>query len=281
MSREAAFVIDPDSDLDPAAGGGVLRRAARVLDVLAAAPEPLSIRRVAERAGLSKSAVQRLLTDLVATDLAAQDQVTRRYGLGPRTLALGMAYQRRVDLRRVALPHMLRLCQATGETAGISVGLGDQLLHLEQVESPSRLRALFDIGRPLPLWFGAPARLLLAVRSDEEVHRIASERVTTDLTPVDPPTPDDLVREVRRVRATGVAAAFEETLPGVNTVSVPVWGADGALAGMLSVTAPSARLPSARVEELLPDLQASATAISTDLGWLPSVPGRLAPARDA
>jgi len=248
--------------------GSLIHRAAHILTVLAAAEQPLSIRALAERAELSKSAVQRILADLVATDLATQEPVTRRYRLGPRTLALGMAYQRRIDVRRVALPRMAQLRDATGETVGISVSLADQLLHVDQVESASPLRARFDIGRPLPLWSGAPARLFLAVRDDEEIRRVVSERAGTDLTPVNPPDPEVLVQDVQAVRAAGYACAFEETLPGVNTMSVPVRGSQGELAAVLSLTAPTARLSRERVEELMPTVAACARAISTDLGWL-------------
>ncbi len=255
--------------------GGLLHRAVRILEVLAAAQQPLSIRAVAEQAEFSKSAVQRILADLVDTELAHQDPTTRQYRLGARTLALGMAYQRRVDVRRAALPHMRRLRDATGETIGISVGLADQVLHVDQVESDSPLRAHFDIGRPLPLWSGAPARLILAARSDNEIRRIVSERVGTDLTPVNPPSPDALVRDVQEVRAAGYACAFEETLPGVNTMSVPVRGSDGELTAVLSLTAPSLRLTRGRVDELLPDVLRCADAISSDLGWL--APGEARP----
>lgn len=248
---------------------GVLQRAVRVLEALAAARQPLSIRSLAETTGLSKSAVQRLLADLVATELASQDPITRQYHLGARTLALGMAYQRRVDVRRAALPHMERLRDATGETVGISVGLADQMLHVDQIESESPLRAHFDIGRPLPLWSGAPARLLLAVRSDEEIRRILSERLDADVAPVNPPSADEFIRDVQAVRTAGHACAFEETLPGVATMSVPVYGPRGDLAAVLSLTAPSSRLTRQRVEQLLPVVLRSAAAISAELGHLP------------
>ena len=77
-----------------------LRRAVRTLDALARAESDLSIRELADEVEVSKSAVQRLLSSLVETGLAVQDPGSRRYGLGPRTLVLGTAYQRRIDLRR-------------------------------------------------------------------------------------------------------------------------------------------------------------------------------------
>lgn len=246
----------------------LLQRAVRILNALAAAPKSRSVRALAEETGLSKSAVQRILTDLVATDLASQDSTTRQYHLGARTLALGMAYQRRVDVRRAALPHMIALRDSAGETVGISVALADQVLHVDQVESESALRAHFDIGRPLPLWSGAPARLLLAVRSDEDIRRVLAERHGTDLTPVNPPSPEALIQDVQLVRATGYACAFEETLPGVSTMSVPVFGAAGELAAVLSITAPSTRLTPEHVADLLPEARRCAAAISADLGCL-------------
>ena len=56
----------------------------------------------------------------------------------------------------------------------------------------------------------------------------------------------------------------------MHTVSVVVRGADGALAAVLSVTAPSERLPAARMDELLPQLQDAAAQISGRLGHRPS-----------
>lgn len=162
----------------------LLRRAVQVLDVLRVQGAGLSIREVAREVDLPKSTVQRLLRELVSTDMAAQDEATRRYRLGPRTLALGTAYQRRLDVRTVAYPYMSRLSDELGETVGLSVALGDELMHLDQVESGSRLRVTFEVGRPLPLWSGAPSRVLMADMTDDEVRRIATDRRHRDVQPV-------------------------------------------------------------------------------------------------
>lgn len=251
----------------PAARPGVLRRAVLVLDVLAAMDRPESVREIAARAGLSKSAAQRLLMDLVSVELASQDPGSRRYTLGPRALALGVAYQRRLDARTAAMPHMERLCADLAETVGLSVGLAETLLHVDQVESQQTLHARFDVGRPLPLWSGAPARVLLACRSEAEIERIVRDREAAELAPANPPSPEDLVRTVHAVRRAGHARAFEETLPGVNTLSVPVLGAAGDLAAVLSVTAPTARLSADRMDDVLPQVIRSALLVSVALGW--------------
>src|SRR5512144_268548 len=173
-----------------------VRRAVHTLDALARAECDLSIRELAEATGVSKSAVQRLLSSLVETGLAVQDPATRRYGLGPRTLVLGTAYQRRIDLRSVALPHMTRLRDLTGETVGLSVRVGDELLHVEQVESGSALRRSFEIGRTLPLWGGAPSRLCLAGLPADEREAIVRARRPSAVVPAAPPTAEELLASV-------------------------------------------------------------------------------------
>jgi DNA-binding IclR family transcriptional regulator len=247
----------------------LLRRAVQVLEVLRASDRALSIRQVADQAGVSKSTVQRLLRELTATELVAQDRATQRYHLGPRTLALGTAYQKRLDVRQVALGYMTKLRDATGETVGLSVGYGDQLMHIDQVESESTLRARFDIGRPLPLWSGAPSRLLLAERDDHTVYRIVAAHEQGDVDPVHPPTPEQLLTDVATARDLGYALAVEETLPGVSTLSGPIRDATGVLVATLSLTSPTTRLTEPAIEQLLPQLLTIASQISRDLGWVP------------
>jgi DNA-binding IclR family transcriptional regulator len=251
------------------AGRGVsesLQRAVRTLDALARAETDLSIRELADEVGVSKSAVQRLLSSLLESGLAVQDPVSRRYGLGPRTLVLGTAYQRRIDLRSVALRHMVHLRDLTGETVGLSVRVGDELLHVEQVESASALRRSFEIGRTLPLWCGAPSRLFLADLPDAEVREILRRRRPAAVVPAAPPTARSMAAAVREARERGFAVAYGETIAGVNTVATGLTGADGRVAATLSVTGPSTRWDAAAIEQWTPQLLETTAAVSDRLG---------------
>lgn len=248
--------------------GGVLHRAVQVLEVLRATDDQgLSIRHAAERAQLSKSAVQRILRELVDTELAVQDPITRRYRLGPRLLALGTAYYRQLNVRQVALTHMARLRDATGETIGLTVRTGEQIMHIEQIESPDQLRATFEIGRRLPLWSGAPSRLFLAEEPADQIQNILARRAPADVTPINPPNPDTELAEIQQARRTGYAAAFDETTKGVSTLSVPIRDSSDELVATLSLIAPSRRMGPDRASALAPQLIATAQSISAELGW--------------
>lgn len=255
----------------------MLQKAVQILEALRASDDDLSIRAIAARTDLSKSSVQRLLRDLVDTQLAIQDESTRGYRLGPRLLALGSTYYRKLNVRQVALPYMTQLRDDVGETVGLTIRAADDILHVEQVEVSAQLRASFDVGRRLPLWSGAPGRLFLAEESDDEIDRILTLRAPADITPIDPPAIETERNEILAARQNGYTAAFEETTKGVNTLSAPIRNATGTLEATLSVTAPSRRMPTDSVERFRPRLTQAAAAISGHLGWMkPRVRGRSA-----
>ena len=243
-----------------------VRRVVGLLDTLARADQDLTVRELAAEVDASKSATQRMLSALVDAGLAVQHPGSRSYGLGPLTLVLGTAYQRRIDLRGLASGPMAALRDLTGETVGLSVVVGDELLHIDQVESRSELRRTFEIGRPLPLWAGAPSRVLLADRPDGEVERIVRAHRSSPVVPASPPEPDELIASVRETRTRGWAAAFEETIPGVNTVAAPVRQPDGSTAATISITGPANRVDRARIAAMVPDLLAATREVSRLMG---------------
>jgi IclR family acetate operon transcriptional repressor len=247
-----------------------VRRVVGLLDGLARADRALSVRELAAGIDVSKSAAQRMLSALVDSGLAVQDPGSRRYSLGPLTLVLGTAYQRRIDLRSLAAAPMMALRDLTGETVGLSVRVAGELLHVDQVESRSELRRTFEIGRPLPLWAGAPSRVLLGDLADDEVERIVREHRPSAVAPVAPPSPEEFLASVRECRERGWGSAFEETIPGVNTVAAPVRRADGAIAATISITGPASRVDRDRIDAMVPDLLHVTVEVSRLLGYVES-----------
>lgn len=238
-----------------------LRRAIQILEALRTSQRQLSARDIAAQLELSKSTVQRLLHTLEECDMAAQDPRSRKYGLGARTLALGTAYRGGQDLRSVALPHMTALRDLTGETVGLTIRIGSERMYLEQVQSRSELRTSAEVGRPYPLWTGAPGRLLLAALPDHEIADILAHASAEALQVVSPHTEKAFWEAIRQVREQGYAVAFEETIPGINTVAAPIYQ-EATVTAVLSIGGPSARFTETAIDEVLGELIKAAAAIT-------------------
>ncbi|MBO0877129.1 MAG: IclR family transcriptional regulator [Pseudonocardia sp.] len=243
-----------------------LRKALLILDVLRDSEAGLSARDLAARLDLPKSTAQRLLQTLEQSRMAAQDPVTRKYGLGPHTLTLGMAYRDRLDLRNVALPHMRRLRDTVEETVGLSVAVGATRMFIEEVQSQSELRARSELGQPYPLWMGAPGRVLLADLGDDELRRILDQADESSWRAVSPATREGFVDHLAVIRGRGHDRACDETIVGISAAAVPVRDATGRVCAALSVSGPTARMSPATMDSILPDVLHASAAISRALG---------------
>ncbi len=243
-----------------------VRKATEVLIALAEAERHLSARELAELIDVPKSTAQRLLQTLEPTGLVRQDLATRRYGLGPRTLTLGMAYLERVDVRAEARPHMHRLHDELDETIALAVRAGTSRIYVEQIEARSELKAKAEIGRLYPLWAGASGRVILAGMSPDELRRFTTEVGDAAYTYVTPPTTAGLVAQLETELRLGYAVAFDETIRGVHTIAAPVRIGPSEVAA-LSVSGPSSRFSEELMEAAAGPLKRAAAQVSAAMGF--------------
>lgn len=244
-----------------------IHKAVEILDALAREPAGLGARALEGRIGLPRSTVQRLLEALEETGMVKQDEETHRYVLGVRTLQLGVASLGRVDVRTYALPHMRRLRDLSGETVGLNIRAGDARMYIEQIESPHQLRSKAEIGQPYPLYSGAPGRILLAFLAEGEIARILEGSELVPLTASTPVREEEILASLRRIRSEGIAAAFAETIAGLNTLAAPIRGADGGVVAALSVSGPETRFAEEAMRAVRPSLIDTAAAISSEMGY--------------
>lgn len=242
-----------------------IQKAADVLTALADDQRDLSARELSDVMGVPRSTVQRLLQALEDTGLVRQDGVTRKYGLGPRTLALGMAYLGRIDVRTYALPHMTRLRDELGETIELAVRVGAARMYVAQVEARTELKAKAELGRLYPLWAGAAGRTLLGNLPREEIARMAADAGDVAFTHVTPPSLAGLFAQLEEERRLGYAMAFEETIRDVHTVAVPV-AVPPADAVVLSASGPATRFSKELMHAAVDPLLDAARAISESMG---------------
>ncbi|MDQ3865295.1 MAG: IclR family transcriptional regulator, partial [Actinomycetota bacterium] len=113
----------------------------------------------------------------------------------------------------------------------------------------------------VPLHATANGKIFLAygaARTPAHLDRLASETITE---------PAPLERELADVRARGYATAVDELEDGLAAVAAPVFGSDGAVVAALSISGPSVRLTSERMDAVIPYLQEESDALSARLGY--------------
>ena len=239
-----------------------LLRAFSLLERVACADGPLSLRDATEGSGLPKPTVYRMLTMLANAGLVVRDAEGRRLAPGPRLTRLALDALLNATSRAPRHAILRQLAHTVGETVNLTMLEGSEVIYLDRVETAWPLRMTLQPGSRVPLHCTASGKLLLAAlpaaRRRRLVATLALERFT-ERTLVDA---DALEAELARIRRTGYATDNEEYLAGLVCVAVPVAIKPRRTAACIAVHAPLARMPLDVALAHLPALRSAAEAIA-------------------
>jgi IclR family acetate operon transcriptional repressor len=234
--------------LHPEAGG--LRASLKTLAVLSrlgASPDGITLSELAEGLGLAPSTVHRLLRDLMESDFAVQDLVSKRYWVGPEIERMARTRPSHALLKAVARPFLENVVRRTGETAFLSVLHGSAVLSIDCVLSERRLRMWGEPGARGPLHATSQGKAMLAQLPPETLDRVLDAITLEAYTSHTLTQRDQLVQELAVTRERGYATNNQERDEGVVSIAVPLDAGNG-LIGATSIAAPLQRLP---LEELV------------------------------
>jgi DNA-binding IclR family transcriptional regulator len=240
----------------------VMERMFSLLDVLAAHPDPVSLKMISEQTGLHPSTAHRILNDLAIGRFVDRPEAGS-YRLGMRLLELGNLVKARLDVRDAAIAPMRELHKLTHQPVNLSVRQGDEIVYIERTYSErSGMQVVRAVGGRAPLHLTSVGKLFLAHDDPARVRAYAARtglaghtrNSITDL-PV-------LERELAKVLQYGAARDNEELELGVRCMAAGIFDDQGRLVAGLSISAPADRLEEGWMEKL----RATASDISTALG---------------
>jgi DNA-binding IclR family transcriptional regulator len=180
--------------------------------------------------------------------LAAFEDITKRYYLGPEVFVLGAAqpYSAWRSHYRTALANV---AARGGDSSYLSIRESDDSLCIDRAEGRAAIRILFDIGSRLPLGAAASGVAMLAALPEAEAERLI--RANAKRYKPHERLNGEVVRElVREARLQGYAVTHETLLSGVAGVAVPIWGQEGQLLGAMGVALPEPKASQERCAQI-------------------------------
>jgi DNA-binding IclR family transcriptional regulator len=195
----------------------VIARAAAILRALEDEAAGLSLGQIAQRVNLARSTVQRIVAALEAEKFLIAASPTGRVRLGPTILRL--AASARTDFVAVARPYLTQLSSELKETVDLSVIKKDHLVFIDQVIGSQRLRTVSAVGETFPLHCTANGKAYLASLDNAAIAALIGTEYE-QRTPRTFTRLDDLLRDLKTVRKTGVAIDREEHALGICAAGV-------------------------------------------------------------
>ena len=249
-------------------------RALDILQLLADTQHDLSLTDIADLMGMPRSSVFRYLATLESRGYLQRDSQTVRYHLGPAVMRLGTIAARRLDVRRVAEPHMRRLRDTYRETVNLAVPTVDgRVVYIEVVETNMAVKMAARVGDADYAHTTALGKAMLAIMPETQYEKFKPQTLTplTQQTIIDWPS---LKRELDQVRERGFAIDDGESDIHVRCVGVPILDRLGEVAAGLSISGPASRFSLACALEIAPALVAVGCRISAQLGYEKDLPER-------
>lgn len=182
-------------------------RTVRILELLAASPDRLTLSQLQERMGYPRSSLHALVRTLRELKWLETDETGTAYGIGPHALLSGTAYLDRDAALPYAYEAMEDLRAETGYTVHYARRDEGHVLYLASRDT--RDHAVPRVGRKLPAHTTALGQALLAQLTADEVDKLL-------------PPSTSLHRELEAVRNRGWAFEREQSMPGIACVAATV-----------------------------------------------------------
>jgi DNA-binding IclR family transcriptional regulator len=244
-----------------------LDRGLRILSLLATENRRMKVSDIAQILAIPRSATYELIHTL-ATHGAIRQFDNGEIDLGPKVLALGSAYGRRLDFVQTAQAAAQAVMQQCDETVQIGVLDGRHVLYIAKADSNRQVRLVSTVGVRLPAHCTALGKVLLAFLPEAQLAQCLDGVTLEALTDRSITDKAALSAQLAQVRRDLFAPEECESNLDVACVAAPVWNAQGENVAAMSISVPVSRMTPEHRAVLQGIVIAGAAKLSQEMGYI-------------
>lgn len=239
-----------------------------VLEYLVSQPEAVKLLDLSKALGMNTSTVSRFVSALQHCGYVEQDPSTAKYFATMKICELANRMTSRLSIAAVAHPYVQQVSDFFSETACFVVEKKQAICYIDIVVGSSKtLMNIQQVGSSAPLHSTASGKMFLSCYTEEEVNRYIASKGLVAYTPNTIHTRERLLEELEQIRRRGYSIDDNENEEGIRCLAYPIYDYTRKVAGCLSITGPSVRLPTALLEEKHTYLAEVADTLSKRLGY--------------
>ncbi|MEE4240629.1 MAG: IclR family transcriptional regulator [Desulfopila sp.] len=225
----------------------------------------LSASQVAVHLKTNRAGAHRFISTL--RDLGYVDKTPDgKFCLSFKTLELGMKKIDGFEIRHFAGPYMQEIALAFKETVNLGHWDRGTVVHLDKINSTEILRMDLGLGAKAPAYCTGLGKAILAFLPEVELDLYLESVVFEQFTPHTITSVERLLDEIDKTRVRGFAIDDEELSLGLRCIAAPVFDYTGRPVYAMSVSAPTQRMSSERMQIIKEKLLSVCQRLSRQTG---------------
>lgn len=240
-----------------------LQRGLTVLQMFNARERTLTMPEIAERLGVTVSAIYRIVYTL--TEMGYLRKIAKNtYELGPQVVSEGFAYLASRDIVEIAMPHLNALRDRTSLSCHLTSREQTESLYLYRAFAAQRLSVNIPIGTRLPCHCTAMGRMLLTGLTPEALAALYQHVRLDDYPPPAPKTLPELQQLIAEDRQRGWVMHRSDYS---TAIACAIHNHLGEVVAAINLSGPEAVMDNGFAQDRYrEELIATAEAISRELG---------------
>ena len=235
----------------------------QVLDLFTEARSTLSAEEIAAQLGIPRTTAFRYVGEL--TEAGLLKNLAGQYSLGLRIIQLDYMIRRSDPLLFAGRECMVTLARSASCSTLLSSIYNDQVINIHHEVGNDNTYISFGRGRPLPLFQGAASKVILANLPAAALKKFYEQGKHLKEVMALGPDWQTFSHYFRECRKMGYYISHGEVDENVTGIAAPIFNADGAVAGSLSLVFPREREHLFKEDLLVSMVQSTASEITRKL----------------
>lgn len=241
--------------------GSSIIRVLEIIEAIGQADRPLSPADIAVQLGIPKPSVHRLLQQLHAEEFI-QINMRGAWMAGRRLRSMSFSILAGDPSKAARQAILSDLAGTIGETCGIAVPDGMNMLYFDRVQTNWPLQINLPVGTHTPMWCTSSGKLYLSTLEESIRQKILGHLPLTKMARNTHTNIDSLVNVLKDIRQQGYGIDNEEFVDGMVACSVPILDKNNRMMASLFTHCPVIRKSLDELTEYVPTLIRAAKELS-------------------
>lgn len=236
-----------------------------ILEIVAASNERLTLTQIAQKSGLSKSTVYRLLSFMKERGYAEKDR-DGGYSVGAKLIEIAGNHINSLELQTESRPILAELKRSLGLTVHMGILDGADVIYIEKMDIYPTARLYTQVGYRSPAYCSSMGKCLLAALSGDELEEALYGLTFEPFTQNTVKSFKELKAVLKKARDDGYAMDSEEYVAGHRCVGAPVFDYRGDVIAAVSASGSTDELTDALLPEVIEKVKRAAGLLSKRMG---------------